>query len=90
MTEKTTEAVVLSWNLITNILLIFVIFTVTLLILKWVLSFVLWKWQNMIDERARQQQQQQHNYKDNNEQDDSGEEEENISRPSRTTTRRRK
>lgn len=89
MTEKATEAVVLSWNLITNILLIFVIFTVTLLILKWVLSFVLWKWQDMIDERARQQQ-QQHHYKDNNEQDDSGEEEENISRSSRTTTRRRK
>jgi len=89
MAEKATEAVVLSWNLITNILLIFVIFTVTLLILKWVLSFVLWKWQDMIDERARQQQQQQHNYKDNNEQDDSGEEEENIPRASRTTRRRK-
>lgn len=86
----TSEAVVLSWNLIINLLLVFVILIVTLLIAKWVVSFVFWKWQDMIDTRARQQQ-QQHSYKDDRDQDDD-EEEENEPRTHYTakTTRRRK
>lgn len=88
----TSEAVVLSWNLIINLLLVFVILIVTLLIAKWVVSFVFWKWQDMIDTRAKQQQQQQqHSYKDDRDQDDD-EEEENEPRTHYTakTTRRRK
>jgi len=82
------QEVILSWNLVINLGLIFTILITTLLIVKWLVSFTIWKWQDIIDERAREQQKLHYQGPDDDEEKE--ERDEPPTHYTAKTTRRRK
>jgi hypothetical protein len=80
--------IVVNTALLINLALAFIICIVTLLILKWVVSYALWKWQDVIDERARTQYEAHYGRKQEERQEE--EEEEPRTHYTAKTTRRRK